>query len=121
MYPIMRVLDHHLIHPLIPYMYIFSLLHKAAGFIIHLFCGTTGSSRTALELHILNVNSALFFALFLSVEAMRLLKIPEKRPQYRKDRHHENFLTSLSSHVRPDVKENRHVSTYYDNDFCCCY
>eukprot|EP01084_Bolivina_argentea_P260886 440709_1 len=42
-----------------------------------------------------------------SVETMRLLKIPEKRPQYRKDRHHENFLTSLSNHVRPDVKEDR--------------
>ncbi len=44
-----------------------------------------------------------------SVERMKLLKIPQKRPQYRRDRHHESFLTSLSSHARPDVKSDRHV------------
>ncbi len=101
------------------YIYILRLLHKAVGFIIHLFCGTTGL-RTALKLQILNDNSVQFspyiylFALFFSVETMRLLKIPEKRPQYRKNRQHEYFLTSLSNHVKSDVKEDRHVSFYYD-------
>ncbi len=99
------------------------LFHKDVGFIIHPFYGTTGQVESAATIPTENtrhdnhqLKCCCYFCLLAiplvcsSVKTMKLLKMPQKRPEYRKNRSHENFLTPLSSHVIPNVNKDRQVS-----------